>query len=53
MPPEMPDREPPADSEALPPESYGVLIEGLSEAQQLELLERFATEGLTAKAMIF
>jgi hypothetical protein len=45
--------EPPADSEGLPPESYGVLIEGLSEQKQLELLERFATEGLTAKAMIF
>jgi hypothetical protein len=45
--------EPPADSEELPPESYGVLIEGLSEQQQLELLERFATEGLNAKAMIF
>jgi hypothetical protein len=45
--------EPPADSEELPLESYGVLIEGLSEQQQLELLERFATEGLTAKAMIF
>ena len=45
--------EPPEDSEDLPPESYGVLIENLSEQKQLELLERFATEGLTAKAMIF
>jgi len=45
--------EPPADSEELPPESYGLLIENLSEQQQLELLERFTKEGLTCKAMIF
>jgi hypothetical protein len=45
--------EPPTDSEPMPEAGYGVLIENLSEQQQLELLERFATEGLTAKAMIF
>jgi hypothetical protein len=45
--------EPPEESEELPPESYGILVEGLTEQTQLELLERFATEGLTCKAMVY
>jgi hypothetical protein len=45
--------EPPLESEALPPAGYGVLIENLSEQQQLELLERFKAEGFTCKALVF
>jgi len=45
--------QPAEESAALPPESYGVLIEQLSEQQQLALLERLTTEGFAVKAMTF
>jgi len=37
----------------MPAPGYGVLIENISETQQLELLERLTAEGLTCKAMTF
>jgi ParB-like chromosome segregation protein Spo0J len=44
--------EPDDASEALP-EGYGVMITEISEQQQLDLLERLASEGFTVKAMVF
>jgi hypothetical protein len=43
--------QPAEDSAELPPESFGVLIENLTEQQQLGLLERLSGEGLSVKAM--
>jgi hypothetical protein len=37
----------------MPAPGYGVLIENISETQQLELLERLTTEGFSCKAMTF
>jgi hypothetical protein len=45
--------EPGEGDDEMPPAGYGVLIENISEQQQLELLERFTQEGLTCKAMTF
>jgi hypothetical protein len=45
--------EPGEGDDDMPAAGYGVLIEGITEQQQLELLERFTQEGLTCKAMTF
>jgi len=37
----------------LPPEGYGILVENLTEQQQVELLERLAGDGYAVKAMTF
>lgn len=42
----------PLKNETLP-SGYGVMIENISEQQQLELLERFTQEGYTCKALTF
>jgi hypothetical protein len=43
----------PGESNAALPEGYGVMIENLSEQQQLDLLERLSAEGYTVKALTF
>ena len=45
--------EPGEGDDEMPAAGYGVLIENISETQQLELLERLTTEGFTCKAMTF
>ena len=42
----------PTESETLP-SGYGIMIEKITEAQQLELLERLSKEGLTCRALTF
>ena len=44
----------PSDGESKSlPEGFGIMIEGISEAQQIELLERLTEEGLTCRALTF
>lgn len=45
--------EPGEGDDEMPAAGYGVLIENISEQQQLELLERLSAEGFTCKAMTF
>jgi len=45
--------EPGEGDDPMPAAGYGVLIENITEVQQLELLERLTAEGLTCKAMTF
>jgi hypothetical protein len=42
----------PTESETLP-SGYGIMIEKITEAQQLELLERLSKEGFTCRALTF
>lgn len=43
----------PGDESQQLPEGFGVLIENITEQQQLELLERLSAEGYSVKAMTF
>lgn len=43
----------PGDEDQTLPEGYGVMIENLSEQQQLDLLERLTQEGWTVKALTY
>jgi hypothetical protein len=45
--------EPGQGDDEMPAPGYGVLIEGITEQQQLELLEQLSAEGFTCKAMTF
>jgi len=45
--------QPGEDSAPLPPAGYGVLVENLTEQQQVALLERLSAEGFSVKAMTF